>query len=327
MKKALKLLFYLLLFVGITVGVGLSYIYFGLPDVGNAPEIKVSITPDRVKRGSYLANHVMLCMDCHSTRDWTLFSGPMVSGTEGRGGEIFDQGMGLPGRYVSPNITPFHLKDWTDGEIFRAITTGVSKDGHALFPIMPYKAYREADSMDIVAVIAYLRTLKPIAVNQDKSKSDFPMNFIVNLMPEKAALRPIPDTNDILKYGKYMAVISGCQICHTKEEQGKAVGQPFAGGNEYKMPDGSKVYSVNITPDKETGIGNWSKEEFVARFKVYKNDNKSPEKVGKGDFQTIMPWTMYADKETKDLEAIYAYLQSLPPVNNKVIKYSPPPDK
>lgn len=85
MKKALKLLFYLLLFVGITVGVGLSYIYFGLPDVGNAPEIKVSITPDRVKRGSYLANHVMLCMDCHSTRDWTLFSGPMVSGTEGRG--------------------------------------------------------------------------------------------------------------------------------------------------------------------------------------------------------------------------------------------------
>ena len=192
---------------------------------------------------------------------------------------------------------------------------------------MPYKAYREADSMDIVAVIAYLRTLKPIAVNQDKSKSDFPMNFIVNLMPEKAALRPIPDTNDILKYGKYMAVISGCQICHTKEEQGKAVGQPFAGGNEYKMPDGSKVYSVNITPDKETGIGNWSKEEFVARFKVYKNDNKSPEKVGKGDFQTIMPWTMYADKETKDLEAIYAYLQSLPPVNNKVIKYSPPPDK
>jgi mono/diheme cytochrome c family protein len=98
-------------------------------------------------------------------------------------------------------------------------------------------------------------------VNQDKSKSDFPMNFIVNLMPEKAALIPIPDTNDILKYGKYMAVISGCQICHTKEEQGKAVGQP-AGGNEYKMPDGSKVYSVNITPDKETGIGNWSKEEF-----------------------------------------------------------------
>ena len=41
-----------------------------------------------------------------------------------------------------------------------AITTGVNKDGHALFPIMPYKTYREADSMDIVAVIAYLHYLE-----------------------------------------------------------------------------------------------------------------------------------------------------------------------
>lgn len=124
-----------------------------------------------------------------------------------------------------------------------------------------------------------------------------------------------------------MAVISGCQICHTKEEQGKVVGQPFAGGNSYKMPDGSTVYSVNITSDKETGIGNWSKEEFVARFKAYNKGAKALDKVGKGDFQTVMPWAMYADKETKDLEAIYAYLQSLPPVNNKVIKYSPPAEK
>ena len=57
---------------------------------------------------------------------------------------------------------------------------------------MPYKAYREADSMDIVAVIAYLH-LCPIAVNQDKSKSDFPMNFIVNLMLKKLHWYQSPD--------------------------------------------------------------------------------------------------------------------------------------
>lgn len=82
-----------------------------------------------IARGKYLANHVAVCMDCHSTRKWNKYSGPMDENAQGAGGEIFDQNMGFPGKFISPNITPYALREWTDGEIFRAITSGVNKDG------------------------------------------------------------------------------------------------------------------------------------------------------------------------------------------------------
>lgn len=53
----------------------------------------------------------------------------MDENAQGAGGEIFDQNMGFPGKFISPNITPYALREWTDGEIFRAITSGVNKDG------------------------------------------------------------------------------------------------------------------------------------------------------------------------------------------------------
>ena len=81
------------------------------------------------------------------------------------------------------NLTPYHLGNWTDGEIFRAITTGVSRDGHALFPVMPYTSYAKMDPADIKDIIAYLRTLKPIHNAIPAAESDFPMNFIINTMP------------------------------------------------------------------------------------------------------------------------------------------------
>jgi hypothetical protein len=62
-------------------------------------------------------------MDCHSTRDWSKFSGPLVEGTLGQGGERFDQTVGMPGVVYSKNITPARIGDYTDGELFRLITT------------------------------------------------------------------------------------------------------------------------------------------------------------------------------------------------------------
>jgi len=138
MKKVLKILAIILLVLVLVVAAIMIYVKTALPNVGEASELKIEITPERLARGKYLANHVALCTDCHSTRDWTKFAGPTVPGTSGAGGEIFDQIMGFPGSYHARNITPFGLEDWTDGEIFRAITSGVSKDGVALLPIMPY---------------------------------------------------------------------------------------------------------------------------------------------------------------------------------------------
>ena len=72
-----------------------SYVKFVLPNVGPAPDLKISATPEDIAHGAYLANHVAACMDCHSTRDWSRFSGPLEAGTLGRGGELFGPGDGF----------------------------------------------------------------------------------------------------------------------------------------------------------------------------------------------------------------------------------------
>ena len=318
MKKFFKILGILLGIVIIGVLGVMAYVKLALPNVESAPDLKVELTPERVKRGEYLANHVTVCMDCHSTRDYTLFSAPLVPGTLGKGGEIFDQKMGFPGSITSKNITPYGIGDWTDGEIYRAITTGVSRDGHAFFPVMPYPYYSSMDEEDAKSIVAYLRTLKSIENKPAVSKADFPFNFILNTIPKNAQPTPRPSDTDILASGKYLVHIAGCAECHTPAENGQIVAEKmFSGGREFAMPTGLLI-TPNITPDKETGIGSWKKDTFVARFKAYADSSYKPHKVGAGEFQTIMPWTMYGGMTEQDLGAMYDYLMSLQPIKNAV---------
>ncbi|WP_020600130.1 c-type cytochrome [Spirosoma panaciterrae] len=323
MKKALKVIGIVLGVVVVGVLGAMAYVKLALPDVGEAPTLKVNATPARVARGEYLANHVTVCMDCHSTRDYTLFSAPLTAGTLGKGGEMFNQQMGFPGMFTSKNITPFGIGNWTDGEIYRAITTGVSRDGHAFFPVMPYPYYGKMNDEDVQSIIAYLRTIKPIESKPAESKADFPFNFILNTIPKKAEPMAMPDTANELATGQYLVMIAGCVECHTQVDQGRIIPEKsFAGGREFAMPGGT-LYTANITPDKETGIGNWTKEAFIARFKTYGADYKA-HKVGPNDFQTIMPWTMYGGMTEKDLGAMYTYLMSIKPISNKVAdKFKP----
>ena len=89
----------------------------------------------------------------------------------------------------------------------------------------------------------------------------------------------------------------------------------------FVLPTGI-VRSSNITPDKETGIGNWTEEMFVNRFKAHADSLFIPVEVSDG-FNTAMPWTMYAKMDEDDLKAIYAYLQSLEPQKKQVLRFSP----
>lgn len=319
-NKFVKVLVYLLLAVVLFIGGLLVYVKTMLPDVGDAPDLKVAITPEKIERGKYLANHVSVCMDCHSTRDWSIFAGPLVNGTLGMGGEVFDEKLGFPGRFVAPNITPAKLKDWTDGEIFRAITSGVNKDGKALFPIMPHPNFGRMDEEDIHAIIAYIRSLKPIEHATEASVANFPMNFILNTIPKPPAFTKMPPKSDQVAYGKYLVNAASCNDCHTKQDKGKFVGEPFAGGFEFKFPDGTIVSSMNITPDP-TGIGSWDKETFLSRFRMYSDSGYVPQKVKDGDFKTVMPWGMYAGMTNEDLEAIFAFLRTVKPAHNVVERF------
>ncbi len=321
MKIFLKILGWLVVIVIVVIGVVLSYVKFALPSVP-APDIKVEITPERIERGEYLANHVWVCMDCHSDRDWTQFSAPPVPGTEGSGGDEFTEEMGFPGHYYATNITPGGIGDWTDGEVFRAITSGIGKDGRALFPIMPYPYLANADREDIYAVIAYLRTLDPIEKTYPEPTSTFPMNFIINLIPAEPQLRDDIDRNDKITYGKYLAW--SCIECHTVADKGQIVEErAYAGGREFPLPLGGTVYSANITPDPGTGIGRWTEAQFIQRFKMYADSAYQDPAVGENQFNTYMPWKMFAGMKESDLSAIYAYLQSVKPIPNQVVRFVP----
>lgn len=304
------------------VGV-LIYLKTALPRVGDAPVISLNATPEMIQRGDYLANHVTVCIDCHSKRDWSRFSGPVTPGTLGEGGERFDHSLGFPGTFYSRNITPFGIKGWSDGELYRVITTGVTKDGKALFPVMPYHYYGYMDSSDVKAVIAYIRTLPAIDNTPPARSIDFPVNFLINTMPEKAQGGVRPPSSDTVAYGRYLTTIAGCRECHTKQEKGKITGEPFAGGWEFHMPDGSIVRSANITPDKATGLGSWNADAFVNLFKSRLEQGLHGPKAAAGEMQTPMPWTMYGGMDTSDLRAIFAYLQSVKPVASTVKIFSP----
>jgi mono/diheme cytochrome c family protein len=109
MKKLFKILGIVLVLVIVAIAALLLYVKAALPNVGEAEDIKIDYTTDRIARGEYLANCVNVCMDCHSVRDWSKFSGPLTPGTFGQGGDRFDQNAGLPGVFYARNITRRNL--------------------------------------------------------------------------------------------------------------------------------------------------------------------------------------------------------------------------
>jgi mono/diheme cytochrome c family protein len=323
MKKFIKFLGYFLLLI-IILGIG-GFIYFNstYPKAGPAPNTNVEITQARLERGKYLANHVTVCMDCHSTRDWTKYSGPIISGTEGKGGEKFGEELGLPGTIYSKNITPANLNDWTDGEIIRAITSGVTKDGTTLFPLMSYLEYQNLSKEDLYSIVAYIRTLKPIKNEVPESQVKFPVSLIIKTLPQPYIPKKEPDINNPERYGKYLVTIAGCAGCHTPAKDGEPIkGMEFAGGEEFNTPWGT-IRTANISPDMTTGIGSWTKEMFISRFKSFDSDSAKSVKVNGNEFNTVMPWTLYSGMTEEDLTAIYTYLRTVKPVQHAVNRYSP----
>ena len=114
--------------------------------------------------------------------------------------------------------------------------------------------------------------------------------------------------------GKYLATLAGCGDCHTP---GGMLGTPdekrLFGGSDVGFGDATNGVWVggNLTPDKETGLGNWSKAQIVAALTT----GKTPE--GRV-LSEIMPWPALSHLTPDDADALAAYLQSLPPVHNLV---------
>ncbi len=324
MRIFLKAVIWIIVILFIVAGGFLIYVNIFLPDVSKAPDIKIEATPDRLERGEYLTNHLMVCLSCHSPRDWTQYAAPVIKAKLGAGGPVFGQEKGLPGEFYPANLTPYHLGDWSDGEILWALSAGVNKEGKPLFPIMPYHSYSKLSKEDLYAVIAYLRTLPPIESETKISEADFPVNIIMSFMPSNPEFNERPDPADQVAYGKYLVTAAACADCHTPLKEGKPVdSMRFAGGMSFHLKSGGYATSANITPDRETGIGSWTEEAFVKKFRSFMDPEYGDEKIMPGSINTEMPWREYAALKESDLKAMYAYLKTLKPIHNRIIKFKP----
>jgi mono/diheme cytochrome c family protein len=117
-----------------------------------------------------------------------------------------------------------------------------------------------------------------------------------------------------IERGRYLASFGGCMDCHTR---GYFFGKPdmanYLAGSEvgFEIPGLGVFHGPNLTPDKETGLGNWTSEQIVAALqKGVRPDGRM--------LAPIMPWRALANLTKEDALAIAAYLKSLPPVRNKV---------
>jgi len=113
------------------------------------------------------------------------------------------------------------------------------------------------------------------------------------------AAHPVAATADVLARGEYVAELGNCVSCHTTRG-----GVPFTGGLAFKTDYGT-IFSTNLTPDPQTGLGGWSVEEFrhTMRNGVSRN----------GVLYPVFPYAHFAQVDDADLDALFAWLQHLPP--------------
>ncbi|MEO8681199.1 MAG: c-type cytochrome [Vicinamibacterales bacterium] len=324
MKILIRIVLALVLVVLVVAGVGLGYLFVVYPVSRPPSAIKVEATPERLARGEYLALHVTGCIGCHSEQDLTKFALPIKAGTHGKGGELFDEENGLPGKIYAKNITPAGIGAWTDGELIRAITEGVSRDGTPLFPIMPYTHFGQLAEDDVHALVAYIRTLKAIENTPPARTLNFPMNLITRIIPAPAAFKPRPAPSDKVAYGAYMVNAASCSECHTPiDDRGQPLpGREFSGGTTFRnLATRFRATSANLTPDADTGIGSWTEQQFIDKFKGFETPSGTVLTEAEQRQNTMMPWTNFAGMSREDLAAIYAYLRTVKPVTNRVTKF------
>jgi mono/diheme cytochrome c family protein len=110
-----------------------------------------------------------------------------------------------------------------------------------------------------------------------------------------------------IERGRYLAVVGDCAACHTTPSSGHL----FSGGRAIETPFG-KILAPNITPDRETGIGAWTDDEFVSS--LLNGTGRGGEHL-----YPVMPYTYFARMTRDDALAILAYLRTVPPVHNPVV--------
>ncbi|MCM4162391.1 MULTISPECIES: c-type cytochrome [unclassified Arenibacter] len=313
MKKLLKIL-------GVSIGVilllvGIGILFISANDIPSYEvqkiDFKVNSSPEAIARGEKLT--VMLCAGCHLSQQTNKLTGHKMMDAPPEFGEIYSQ-----------NITQdntYGIGDWTDGELVYLLRTGIKRDGQYSPPYMA-KLPHMADE-DINAIISFLRSDHPMVKADPTPDTPSEPSLLTKLLC-RVAFKPlpmptetisIPKEDQTVELGKYLAQNLDCFSCHSADFKTNDFLNPelsvgyFAGGNKPLDLQGRVMLTSNLTPDKETGIGNWTKDEFVNTLKY------GQIKGEKALSYPMLPYPLLTDAEAG---AIFEYLQTIPPIKNKV---------
>ena len=313
MKKVLKMGAILISGLLVVLFAAVLFINFrGIPsyDVEKL-DYTVQLTPEKVMHGKKLAG--MLCANCHMNPETGRLNGTHMRDAPPEFGEIY-----------SANITQdmeHGIGRYTDGELVYLLRTGIKRNGNYAPPYMA-KLPAMADE-DIDASIAFLRSddelVQAVNTPAQASKPSFITKLLCNVafkplpMPEGKINRP--DTTDQIALGRYLAHNLDCYSCHSADFKTNDFLTPehskgyFGGGNKPLNRNGEVVFTANLTPDSETGIGNWTEERFVKALKYGLKD---------GEPALQYPMTPYTSLTDYEAAAIFKYLKTIPAIKNKV---------
>jgi mono/diheme cytochrome c family protein len=247
------------------------------------PDLKVTGTSEQITRGHAIA--AAYCDACHSS------AGTLT------GGRNLAEHLPLPiGRMIAANLTPAgQLRQWSDGEIFRAIRNSIDADGRRLIAMSLTNAGRLSDA-DITALIAYIRSV-PAAGQQTPIPPDqlSPLGLVMvgtGLLPAGNAVFTgtitAPTKAATADYGAYILSYHDCNKCHGADLNGGLPGQ-----------FGPLGPSLAVVKD-------WKPDEFIAALRT------GVDPYGHKIDSSVMPWRVIGKMDNEELAAIYAYLERLP---------------
>lgn len=315
MKRVFKWIGLIVLGIVLIIGGCLGFIALsGLPQYkAQKIDLKVQSTPERVAKGRKMAS--MLCIHCHLDPATKRLSGTQMKDLPPEFGTAF-----------SKNITQHPTKgigSWSDGDIAFVLRTGIHpKTGLYVPPWMP--KFLHMSDEDIASIISFLRSDDPLVAAHDADNRPSQPTFFAKFLSRVAftaydyptAPIPQPDTTNPVVWGKYLAFNYDCFTCHSGNFADMDVKVPeksydfFGGGNMLSDPQGKNVQSANLTPDKATGIGSWSEEQFVNTLRT-----------GVRWDGHVLKFPMVRTNALTDSEikAIYAYLKTVPAINKQEV--------
>ncbi len=255
-----------------------------------------------LERGTYLVRTVVACGNCHTPKD---ADGKAIANQELAGGNPIDS----PVFHAMPaNITPDKetgIGNWADDQIVNAIRNGLRPDGTIIGPPMAIPFYRDMSDTDVKAIVAYLRSVKPVSNKIEKSTYKIPLP--PNYGPPVVHVADVPRENHVA-YGKYLATGLGhCMDCHTPQVRGQAdMARIGAGGNPFGAPTGGVIFSANLTPGNPTGVAGWTNQQVKDAITLGKRPDRP--------LVRLMAFDWYKGMSNADLNDLIVFMRSLKPV-------------